>query len=90
MGKYTLGQVIDKLQIGEVAIKVEGAFGETCYIEGHENLMSGIYYDEYDRGILKSLEGGKLAVVKTPPDVDEDSYVIMPREAYERIIVRDN
>ena len=86
MGKYTLGQVIDLLELDEVAIKVDGMFNEECHIKGSDYVKTGVYYDKYDNNIFKALDGREIYIGKEMEGMPVDQYVIMPREAYDRVI----
>lgn len=90
MEAYTVGQAIDKLEFGEVAIIVAGISSDTCPLEDHVYLQTGFYFDEDESGVLKSLDGNSMSIAKTNDNSKESKFVIMPREAYERIKYRVN
>lgn len=85
MKTYSLGEVIDSMKFGEVAIKVAGVIEEGKLPEDQIELELGLYYDEDDGGILKTL--GEERIYITSPENDEQEYrlVIFDREVYERI-----
>ena len=83
MEKLTIGQVIDRMELDEVAIKVNGNFGESEF-EGYVHSSTGIYFDAEDHNKLKSLTGAEIAICKTFDEKDEDFLVIVKREVYER------
>ena len=91
MNKHlNLGEVIELMKYGEVAVKVSG-------IEGKGRLASGkkytyisaglaIYFDETDNGILKNIENGSIVIFsKRFEDLEKDKFVIMEREVYQKI-----
>lgn len=85
---YTLGEVVDNMKIGEVAVKVEGSDG---IISDELRLMhtptgSAMFFDENDGGVLKNLSNGKDVLVGKRDDVKPYKYVIMSIEAYKKII----
>lgn len=90
METYTVGQAIDKLEFGEVAIIVAGISSGICPLEDHDYLQTGFYFDEHDSGVLKSLGGNSMSIAKTNDIEKCSAFVIMPRDAYERIKYRTN
>lgn len=76
----TLGQVIDVMEIGEVAVKVDGNY-EDC------DVKDGVFFDEYDGGILKSIDGHIISICKAKLlNKKADYFVIMSKIAYNNMI----
>jgi hypothetical protein len=82
MEKLTLGQVLDRLELDEVAVKVGNL--ETKYILNMPVNQSGLQYDTNDRNILKTLDGHQLVIAKYFKANDEKrkEFVIMKKELY--------
>jgi hypothetical protein len=81
MELLTLGQVIDNMQMDEVAIKVKGKSGE-CEVEGYDYLTTGLYFDEDDSNILKSLEDNEVDIAKVTNKADISMFRIIKRKDY--------
>lgn len=87
MKTYTLGEVIDNMQVGEVAIKVKGKIADDYdFKEGYVELGAGLFFDENDGGILKSLRGADIAISKSNSIVENLLFVVMPRDVYEKLV----
>lgn len=84
MKKRTIGYVIDKMEVGEVAIKVEGNFTGEHPISGY-TYVKGVHFDESDNGILKTLDGIKITIANNKNFVEE-YYIILSREDYEKVL----
>ena len=78
----TLSQVLENMEFGEVAVKVGGADGESGVFV--ENGMY-IYFDEKDLGRLKNNSGRLVVPSKTWDKNMVSKYVIMSREAYNKM-----
>lgn len=88
MKTYTLGEVIDNMKLDEVAIKVKGKLPDNYEIqEGHRELETGLFFDENDGGVLKSLSygGSKISIVRTGDPDKSIRFVIIPRSTYEKL-----
>lgn len=79
MSAYTLGQVLDEMEFGEVAVIVAGMSSGECPLENHDYLQTGVYFDEDERGVLKSLDGRMMTLSKTDDIERRSMFVIMPR-----------
>lgn len=88
METYTLGQVIDIMKPDEIAIKIAGASGE-CPVEGYVYLQEGMYFDEKDYHILKSLTGKVITLAKATTDEQKGKFQIMKRKEYEEVLRKD-
>lgn len=77
--RLTLGQVIDQMEIDEVAIQVETG----PEIVGYED-ATGIFFDANDNNLLKSLPCNELCISKVF-DAPSARFVIVKRELYETI-----
>ena len=78
---YTLSEVVENMEFGEVAVKVGGyEDDEKRYVR------SGMYvfFDEHDKGILKTNRGARLVIAKHLGK-ERDKFVIMSREAYNKM-----
>jgi len=82
MEKLTLGQVLDKMELDEVAVLVVD--NKDKYKLGLPLNQSGLQYDTNDNNILKTLNGEKLVIVKFFKTNDENrkEFVIMKKELY--------
>lgn len=88
MKKYTFGQVVDKLELGQVAIKVNGLSGK---VNGSNNteeyIETGIYFNENNNNTLSVLGGnGSLILRKSMIKGAEDYYVILDRKDYDAML----
>lgn len=87
----TLGQVIDTLQIGEVAVKVSGERGKAS-LPNHRYLADGVRFERYDYNtyILKAISGKGLKLAKTVnEDAEDDKFIIMSEEDYREMILNN-
>jgi len=84
MKKYTLGEMVDTMKLGEVGIKVEGKFDEKHPIENYK-YVKGVHYDENDNGILKELDGSRIVFSNNEAYVVE-YYIILSKEDYQRVL----
>ena len=90
MEALTFGQAIDILQMDEVALKVDGLYDITYYQKEkntfHHSLQIGFHFDENDGNLLKSLTNNReISIVHNPELEEKEKYVIIKREAYEKM-----
>ena len=72
MKTYTLTQVIDAMQLGEMAIKVES----NC---GGMEVGTAMYFDESDGNILKYKHSGNDVLIAKATEGEENKYIIVKR-----------
>lgn len=71
--QYTTGEVIDKLQFGQVAVKVDGTVGEP-----YGQIGTIMYFDADDFGVLKSLTSGSdILICRTKRGIEDDKWIIV-------------
>ena len=85
MERLTIGQVVDRMELDEVAIKVDGNFGDVD-VEGYVRNTTGLFFDTNDHNKLKSLTGAEITICKTFDEEDEEFLVIIKRDVYERAV----
>lgn len=87
MKTYTLGEVIDNMQLDEIAIKVKGKIADDYdFKENYVELETGLFFDKDDGGILKPLRGSDIVIVKSNNIVESLLFVIVPRNVYEKLV----
>lgn len=89
MKTYTLGEVIDKLEIGQIALKVAGIENKVLTSENFGVLKFGqftLFVDENDNNIVKSLNGALPVFVKSKKESNKYRFIILDREDYEDLM----
>lgn len=86
MEKLTFAQVLSKMGLDEIAINVDANFDRSSFlIEGYLPNTTGIHYDGSDNNILKSLNGNDIVLYYDLDKNEEEGYVIIKRDLYERL-----
>ncbi|WP_226035689.1 hypothetical protein [Aquibacillus saliphilus] len=80
----TLGQVIDTMKLDEVAIKVDGEYGD-CLHGDKIDVVKGILYINNENYFLYGDDCRKITGIYNPPNVKEDKFIIVSREMYENM-----
>lgn len=89
---YTFGEMVDTMEFGQVAIKVEGnKYKDGTTLKEDDNLKlvvskvgATLFFDENDCGMLKSICGREIFYCKDFEE-EKERYVIISREAYDSI-----
>ena len=84
----TLGQVLDNMKYGEIAVPIEVMSGEVPHgNKGDAYCDLAIYFDDYDC-YLKTIDGRRINGFTNARDGDNGKYIIVSREQYESMVDR--
>lgn len=82
---YSLSEVIENMDFGEVAVKIDGFEHNTGEQYKHTPIGITLYFDENDNGILK-YGNGRRVIIANVGGAKKDKFVIMSKEAYNKIV----
>jgi len=78
MKLYNIGEVIQNMKFGQVAILIEG-YGSNE--DPYSNVGTTIYFDKDDYGALKYLDNdADVVIAKVEDDMSEEKWIIVDRE----------